>query len=95
MAPAIILRRFTRREPGRGKLKESDFKALKENIRLWAGELGFQAVGVTDLDLSDHAPRVRSWLEQGFQGEMAYLTRNLSKRLDLSLIHISEPTRRH
>jgi epoxyqueuosine reductase len=68
-------------------LTESDFKALKDDIRIWAGELGFQAVGVTDLDLSDHAPRVRLWLEQGFQGEMAYLTRNLSKRLDPALLH--------
>ena len=42
---------------------------------------------MTDLDLSSHAPRVRAWLERGFQGEMAYLERNLSKRLAPELLH--------
>ena len=65
----------------------SDFQRLKEDIRRWAVELGFQDLGVTDLDLSAHAPHVSAWLEQGFQGEMGYLTRNLAKRLDPDLLH--------
>ncbi len=65
----------------------SDFQALKDDIRHWATELGFQDLGVTDLDLSSHAPRVRAWLERGFQGEMGYLERNLSKRLAPEHLH--------
>jgi epoxyqueuosine reductase QueG len=68
-------------------LLSSDFQRLKEDIRRWAAELGFQDLGVTDLDLSAHAPHVSAWLEQGFQGEMGYLTRNLAKRLDPDLLH--------
>jgi epoxyqueuosine reductase len=68
-------------------LKSYDFQQLKADIRRWATELGFQDLGVTDLDLSAHAPHVRGWLEQGFQGDMGYLTRNLAKRLEPDLLH--------
>ncbi len=44
--------------------------------------MGFQQIGVTDLDLSAHAPHVRDWLAKGFNGEMGYLERNLEMRLD-------------
>jgi len=60
---------------------EPDYVNLKADITAWALELGFQALGITDLDLADHEPRVRAWLERGFQGEMSYLERNLDKRL--------------
>jgi len=59
-----------------------DLEHLKSRMRSWAAELGFQQIGVTDLDLSAQAPHVRAWLERGFQGEMGYLERNLDKRLD-------------
>jgi epoxyqueuosine reductase len=62
-------------------LPEPDYHALKADIRRWAEALGFQAVGVTDLNLDDHAPHVRDWLARGFQGEMGYLERNVEKRL--------------
>jgi epoxyqueuosine reductase len=60
---------------------KADFERLRKNIDDWAAELGFQAVGVTDLDLSNHEPHVRRWLARGFQGEMGYLARNLEKRV--------------
>ena len=68
-------------------LNANDLQALKEDIRGWALALGFQDLGVTDLDLSGHADHVRAWLAQGFQGEMGYLTRNLEKRLEPELLH--------
>jgi epoxyqueuosine reductase len=68
-------------------LNSNDFQKLKEDIRRWAEELGFQDLGVTDLDLSGHAPHVQAWLAQGFQGEMGYLNRNLEKRLEPALLH--------
>ncbi len=63
-----------------------DYQQLKEDIHLWSRELGFQQLGVTDLDLSEHAPHVRAWLAKGFQGEMGYLERNLEKRLHPDLL---------
>ena len=52
----------------------------------WARSLGFDAVAVTDVDLSTHAPHVRDWLARGFAGEMTYLHRNLEKRLHPELL---------
>ncbi|MEM7077816.1 MAG: tRNA epoxyqueuosine(34) reductase QueG [Pseudomonadota bacterium] len=52
-----------------------------DDISTWAQELGFAQVGITDVDLSDHAPHVRAWLRRGFAGDMGYLHRNLEKRL--------------
>ena len=68
-------------------MNAQDFQALKEDIRGWALALGFQDLGVTDLDLSSHADHVRAWLKNGFQGEMGYLARNLEKRLAPDLLH--------
>ncbi|HEY5646099.1 MAG TPA: tRNA epoxyqueuosine(34) reductase QueG [Pseudomonadales bacterium] len=64
-----------------------DYHALKADIRGWALELGFQAIGVTDVDLSAHEPAVRDWLERGFHGGMDYLERNLDKRLHPEQLH--------
>jgi len=54
---------------------------LRKAIESWAEELGFQQLGVTDVDLTEHEPHVRAWLRNGFQGSMGYLERNLEKRL--------------
>ena len=56
-------------------------ESLVRDIRRWAGELGFQQVGIADLDLRDQAPHLRRWLERGFHGEMGYMARNVEKRL--------------
>jgi epoxyqueuosine reductase len=53
----------------------------RNSIATWAQELGFQEIGITDVDLSQHAPHVRAWLAAGFAGDMGYLARNLEKRL--------------
>ena len=58
----------------------------KETIAGGARSLGFQAIGVTDLDLSEHEPAFREWLADGFAGEMSYLHRNLDKRLQPQLL---------
>jgi epoxyqueuosine reductase len=54
---------------------------LGDAISIWAKDLGFQKVGITDIDLSEHEPHVRAWLDKGFHGSMGYLQRNLEKRL--------------
>ena len=59
---------------------------LAQAIPGWAAELGFDEVGITDVDLSAHEPHVRDWLAKGFQGAMGYLERNLDKRLHPELL---------
>ncbi|NOX50992.1 MAG: tRNA epoxyqueuosine(34) reductase QueG [Gammaproteobacteria bacterium] len=58
----------------------------KQTLEKWAQALGFQAIGITDVDLCAHEPHVRDWLRQGFAGSMGYLHRNLEKRLHPDLL---------
>ncbi|MCP5183307.1 MAG: tRNA epoxyqueuosine(34) reductase QueG [Pseudomonadales bacterium] len=55
--------------------------AMKADIGRWALELGFSDVGVTDVDLTAHAPRYQRWLDDGCHADMTYLARNVDKRL--------------
>jgi epoxyqueuosine reductase len=56
------------------------YRQLREKIGPWASELGFQQVGVTDIDLGEHEQRLQTWLDRGFQGEMAYMGHHGRKR---------------
>lgn len=50
-------------------------------IRRHARQLGFDAVGVTDLSPPPHGGELRSWLERGMAGDMHYMQRQLGRRL--------------
>jgi len=45
-------------------------------LRDWATALGFAAVGVTEVDLSDTEAGLAQWLAAGFHGEMDYMARH-------------------
>lgn len=49
-------------------------------IKTWGRELGFQQVGITDVDLREHEARLCDWLAAGFHGEMAYMARHGVRR---------------
>ncbi len=49
-------------------------------LKQWTSELGFNAFGVTDTDLSAYEPRLRSWLKRGLAAEMEYMSSHGSKR---------------
>jgi epoxyqueuosine reductase len=53
-----------------------DYGALAQRIREWGRELGFQAVGIADADLSAAEPRLLDWLAHGRHGEMEYMARH-------------------
>ena len=65
---------------------EVDFEALSVEIDGWARELGFRKIGVADTRLDDYAPAYRRWLAERLHGEMAYLARNVEKRLAPALL---------
>jgi len=54
----------------------ADYAALARSIKTWGSELGFQAVGIADADLSAAEPRLLEWLAQGWHGEMEYMARH-------------------
>ena len=53
-----------------------DHAALAAKIKHWGRELGFQAVGIADADLSAAEPRLAEWLQRGWHGEMDYMARH-------------------
>ena len=64
-----------------------DFPALAGRIREWGGELGFQQVGITDIDLGSYRRHLESWLEQRHHGEMSYMARHHNKRCHPDKLH--------
>jgi len=53
---------------------------LHQKMQGWAQSLGFQQLGISDIDLSKSESRFISWLEAGFHGEMDYMARHGTKR---------------
>ena len=53
---------------------------IAERIRSWARQLGFQQVGISDIDLSEHEAYLQKWLEAGYHGDMQWMASHGSKR---------------
>lgn len=60
--------------------RQPDPEAIAEKLRIWARELGFQDLGITDTDLGDHESHLKRWLAAGYHGEMDYMARHGDKR---------------
>lgn len=61
-------------------MNPADRRKLVNDIRRWGDELGFQQVGISDIDLSEAEQRLDEWVTRDFHGEMAYMTRHGVKR---------------
>ena len=53
-----------------------DYSGLAARIRQWAGELGFQAVGISGTDLGEAEAHLLRWLAEGRHGEMDYMAKH-------------------
>ncbi|ASL74121.1 tRNA epoxyqueuosine(34) reductase QueG [Ralstonia solanacearum] len=63
-------------EPGldaRLPADEAGMAALVAQIRSWGTGLGFDAIRIADIDLSHAEDGLRTWLAQGFHGDMDYM----------------------
>ncbi|MFQ5895719.1 MAG: tRNA epoxyqueuosine(34) reductase QueG, partial [Nitrospinota bacterium] len=61
----------------------SEREALSERIKALAIAHGFDRAGVAGMErLEEAASRYREWLARGYEGEMAYMRRNLAARED-------------
>ncbi|MGI9233194.1 MAG: tRNA epoxyqueuosine(34) reductase QueG [Woeseiaceae bacterium] len=54
--------------------------ALKAEIVDWSAALGFQQLGVCDIDLGDAEQRLESWIASDYHGSMQYMHRHGKKR---------------
>ena len=57
-----------------------DMDRLKADILRWGAELGFQQVGISDIDLGEAEGRLEQWIADGRHGEMAYMHKHGTKR---------------
>ena len=57
-----------------------DLPELAQSIKAWGAELGFQAVAITDTDLSEAEPRLAAWIAQGRHGDMDYMEKHGTNR---------------
>ncbi|WP_019615619.1 tRNA epoxyqueuosine(34) reductase QueG [Psychromonas ossibalaenae] len=69
------------------KIELLDLSALSENIKLWGKELGFQEVGITDIDLKQHESKLQQWLDNSYHGEMDYMEKHGMKRARPDELH--------
>ncbi|MGF1698695.1 tRNA epoxyqueuosine(34) reductase QueG [Vibrio lamellibrachiae] len=53
-----------------------DYQHLANQIKVWATELGFQKVGICDIDLSEHEPQLQKSIDAGLYGEMDWMARH-------------------
>jgi len=60
---------------------------LADRIKSWGIEIGFAAVGISDLDVGEAARHLQQWLEQGFHGHMQYMRRHAALRAAPARLH--------
>lgn len=61
-------------------MNSADLVRLTDDIKAWGKALGFQQVGISDVDLHQHEAYLRSWLDNGYHGDMHYMAEHGTKR---------------
>lgn len=64
-----------------------ELEELSRQIQLWAKQLGFQQIGISDTDLSVAEQRLTDWLANDYHGEMEWMQRHGSKRTRPAELH--------
>ncbi len=53
-----------------------DLNELAKNIKKLGKELGFQQIGICDIDLQQHEAHLQRWLDANYHGEMNWMARH-------------------
>ncbi|MCG8465720.1 MAG: tRNA epoxyqueuosine(34) reductase QueG [Xanthomonadales bacterium] len=61
-------------------LTPDELAALAQQIKIWGEALGFQQVGISDIQLEQAEQYFLDWLAQGFHGDMHYMERHGTRR---------------
>ncbi len=69
------------------KKEPLDLVQLSKEIKEWGKELGFQKVGITDIDLQQHEAGLQQWLDNNYHGEMDYMAKHGMKRARPDELH--------
>jgi len=57
-----------------------DAATMGQRIKGWGRELGFDAIGISGIDLGTAEHDLQAWLDAGYHGKMDYMARHGSKR---------------
>ncbi|MFO6423721.1 tRNA epoxyqueuosine(34) reductase QueG [Motilimonas sp. KMU-193] len=68
-------------------MSESDFAQLARDIKQWGHDLGFDHIGIAEIDLSAHEAPLQQWLDANYHGEMDYMARHGMMRARPSELH--------
>lgn len=64
-----------------------NLEQLATDIKMWAKELGFQKVGISDIDLLEQQPILEQWLAHGYHGDMSWMEANKELRIHPDRLH--------
>lgn len=67
-------------DSSRTHYSEAELAKLAAQIKAWGLELGFDAVGISDIELGAHEGHLSKWLAQGMHGDMHYMHKHGLKR---------------
>jgi epoxyqueuosine reductase len=56
--------------------------SLAESVEVWGRELGFQQVGITDVDTGKHKQHLQAWLDNRYHGDMQWMETHQDLRND-------------
>lgn len=69
------------------EMSQLELATLSEEIKQWGKALGFQEVGITDIDLKQHETKLQQWLDNHYHGEMEYMQKHGMKRARANELH--------
>lgn len=61
-------------------VSQQELIELAKNIKDWGKTLGFQQVGISDINLKDQEANLQNWLDNNYHGEMDYMQKHGMKR---------------
>lgn len=61
-------------------VSQQELIELAKNIKEWGKTLGFQQVGISDINLKDQEANLQNWLDNNYHGEMDYMQKHGMKR---------------
>ena len=63
-------------KPDSANHSDRNWSHLADRIATWGHELGFDAIGISDIDLAAEEVQLLNWLDAGHHGEMDYMRRH-------------------
>lgn len=74
-------------QPTSTTLSAAELAQLALSVKQWGQELGFQQIGICDIDLQEHEPLLQQWLDNQYHGEMSWMASHGTMRARPAELH--------